>query len=128
MKRKPITCKYCDHETQAQLVVHVFANGSQNFTWECVSCGRKAPTGGPIYIDSDIVRQHLTNEEIKSLPIIMPPLVDRCAHCGQRATEEHHWAPRAIFGPEADRWPTDRLCKTCHDLWHQMVTPQLVKK
>jgi hypothetical protein len=51
----------------------------------------------------------------------------RCARCGARGAEEHHWAPRAIFGKEsADDWPKDFLCKACHDEWHRRVTPQLV--
>jgi hypothetical protein len=51
----------------------------------------------------------------------------RCARCGRRGAEEHHWSPRAIFGKdEAETWPKDFLCKACHDEWHLKVTPQLV--
>ena len=51
----------------------------------------------------------------------------RCARCGSRGAEEHHWAPQAIFGKdEANRWPKDFLCKPCHDEWHRLVTPELV--
>ena len=51
----------------------------------------------------------------------------RCAKCGVRGAEEHHWAPQAMFGKdEANRWPKDFLCKPCHDEWHLKVTPQLV--
>ena len=51
-----------------------------------------------------------------------------CSVCGNLGAENHHWAPVGIFGDEADKWPTDYLCKTCHDRWHSMVTPSLVGK
>jgi len=46
-----------------------------------------------------------------------------CAVCHSRTgTEEHHFAPRHIFGwEEAERWPKAYLCKACHDKWHQAI-------
>lgn len=49
-----------------------------------------------------------------------------CAACGRvGAREVHHWAPRHLFGDEADRWPTADLCRTCHAEWHRRVTPTM---
>ena len=31
-----------------------------------------------------------------------------------------------MFPNDANLWPTDYLCKPCHDLWHKTVTPQLI--
>lgn len=63
------------------------------------------------------------------LPVLMPDFTDRCAVCGSRGAERHHWAPKAIFGTnECEQWPKDYLCKKCHDKWHKLVTPQLVKE
>ena len=50
----------------------------------------------------------------------LPWLYDRtseiaCARCGEiSGVELHHWAPRARFGDDADRWPTGFLCRRCH--------------
>jgi hypothetical protein len=53
---------------------------------------------------------------------------NRCARCGARDVELHHWAPRAMFGEEADRWPQDYLCHDHHAEWHRTVTPGLVSE
>lgn len=44
-----------------------------------------------------------------------------CVVCGARGTELHHWAPRHLFGEEADLWPTANLCPACHTRWHTTV-------
>lgn len=41
--------------------------------------------------------------------------VDGCAEVG---VELHHWAPRSIFGEDADSWPTSELCLKHHREWH----------
>ena len=60
-------------------------------------------------------------------PIEVPPARPRhrCEVCGADGAELHHWAPTAIFGSEADRWPTSYLCPACHRRWHRLVTPML---
>jgi hypothetical protein len=102
-------------------------SGAETFLWRCGVCDQKGCFGQPFFIAKNTIRLHLTEEQIELLPIIMPHLYSRCGRCGARGCEEHHWAPIAIFGQEeADKWPKDFLCKTCHDEWHRMVTPQLV--
>ncbi len=51
-----------------------------------------------------------------------------CEHCGASPAEEHHWAPRGLFGREAFDWPTSFLCRGCHMRWHDIVTPQIVHR
>jgi hypothetical protein len=46
-----------------------------------------------------------------------------CEKCGAPYAEIHHWAPRYIFGIDADKWPTSALCRSCHEEWHRKVTP-----
>ncbi|MGH9280201.1 MAG: hypothetical protein ACRD12_19135 [Acidimicrobiales bacterium] len=41
--------------------------------------------------------------------------------CGSFGTELHHWAPTAVFGPEATLWPTAQLCPDCHAEWHRRM-------
>lgn len=49
-----------------------------------------------------------------------------CARCGSPDTQEHHWAPRHLFGfDDAETWPKSYLCRACHALWHSTVTPRM---
>lgn len=49
-----------------------------------------------------------------------------CARCGVVGpTESHHWAPRHLFGAEADSWPVSELCGPCHKRWHEVMTPKM---
>lgn len=44
----------------------------------------------------------------------------KCSHrlCTENAAEDHHSAPRSIFGKDADNWPLIPLCKQHHAVWH----------
>lgn len=121
-------CRNCKVETPWTLYRQVFANASENFVWQCSRCNTKNPGREPqLFIPKETIASRLTEEQISDLPTIMPGLYDRCARCGNRGTERHHWAPRAIFGKECESWPQDYLCKDCHDQWHRLVTPQLTQ-
>lgn len=126
-------CVGCNIERRFILHIQLAANASQNFVWVCSVCNRRNPSSTPenrtpYYISGDTVRQHLSEDQIQNLPVIMPDMFSRCVRCGSRDAELHHWAPKGIFGnDEAEMWPKDYLCKSCHDQWHRMVTPQLVK-
>ncbi|HLS01784.1 MAG TPA: hypothetical protein VK054_07385, partial [Beutenbergiaceae bacterium] len=41
--------------------------------------------------------------------------------CGLPETEQHHFAPRNIFGAEADNWPVLPLCRNHHAEWHDRM-------
>lgn len=51
--------------------------------------------------------------------------VMQCEVCGKGEAERHHWAPSCLFGDEAEKWPTSLLCRSCHQRWHKLVTPNL---
>lgn len=51
-----------------------------------------------------------------------------CVVCGSLGVELHHFAPRHLFGADADKWPTAYLCRTHHKQWHDIVTPNMCKK
>jgi len=110
----------CQH-THTRIVKQIAANGAEQCFVECLECGHnvtESKTGKP----GAFLRKP-TN--IDSLPIVRdyrtPEFV--CEVCGAIGVEEHHWAPRFIFGEEADKWPVSRLCPKCHSLWHAKVTP-----
>ena len=41
--------------------------------------------------------------------------------CQRHDTEWHHFAPRALFGDEADDYQQAWLCQYHHDRWHQIT-------
>lgn len=120
-------CRNCQRNSKWILHRQFFNNCSQNFTWNCETCNTKNPGRDPShFIAREKVETLLTSEQIDALPCLMPAMYCRCARCGGRGGESHHWAPVGIFGKEeADKWPMDFLCKDCHDQWHRLVTPAL---
>jgi hypothetical protein len=123
MKQKRGVCSKCATETLFTLHRQVFINGSDHFLWIC-ECGKKNPDDKVLFISRSKVEQHLSTNDIDEVPVLMPDLYCRCAVCGDRAVEMHHWMPRGISN-DADSWPKDYLCKKHHDLWHRLVTPNL---
>lgn len=52
-----------------------------------------------------------------------------CEVCGSiENLENHHWAPRHLFGDSADLYPISLLCKKCHLEWHSIVTPNMIEE
>ena len=119
-------CKRCARETRQEISSRVVANGVEHFGWWCLECRwwTESKLGG-YWIPKDV----LTANGVDLTVVRVAERLDepRCAKCGARGAELHHWAPQAIFTTEeANRWPKDYLCKQCHDHWHRLVTPQLV--
>lgn len=130
--RKELKCDRCKKTTTAIFHMKIARNGAESFCWQCSvpGCGAisKNPANRGIWIPKEEVQRFLSPEEIEALPRIVESPSERCVVCGDRNTEYHHWAPRAMFpNGEAENWPKDWLCKKCHDRWHAIVTPQLVK-
>lgn len=127
---KTTFCTNCQCEREVSLHLQICASGAEMFVWVCDTCNLRNPAGDKQYfIPRETVAKHLTDEQIEALPVIMPEGNGaRCVRCGRRGAELHHWAPKRIFGvKESWQWPTDYLCKMCHDAWHKLVTPELKK-
>lgn len=45
----------------------------------------------------------------------------KCARCGGRGTQLHHWAPKELF-EDAEDWPQAYLCRIHHKEWHDKLT------
>lgn len=127
MTEKNSHCRHCGFETVFRLHRQKFVNGSEHFVWVCKKCERLNPSkDGGMYIPNAKIHSTLTPDQIASLPVLMPDAFSRCVVCGSRDCELHHWAPKFLFGPDvANKWPKDYLCKSCHDLWHETVTPKI---
>ena len=120
-------CKRCGKDTTQELSKKVIASGGEFFGWWCLTCKwwTYSKTGG-MWIAKTLLESN--GIDLSSLPVVATEIGPRCVKCGQRGAEENHWAPKAIFGSEADNWPKDMLCKPCHAEWHAKVTPQFFKK
>lgn len=101
-------------------------SGAEVFPWFCRKCNRVTT-----YYERREAALAITRKNGWTLPWVETNSVRRgvsnppCERCGAQGTELHHWAPSALFGGEADDWPTSYLCVTCHARWHQVVTPNL---
>jgi len=119
-------CPRCSRETRQEVSRRVSANHAEHFGWWCLECEWwvESKLGGVWIPKETLVAGGVDLSLVRVVEILEAP---RCARCGKRGAEAHHWAPQAMFGKEeADRWPKDHLCKGCHDLWHRLVTPHLV--
>jgi hypothetical protein len=98
--------------------VSIGANGVRYLERRCTSCTGIDPQGPRFWTHSHV-------PDIAAVPVFQDNRGDTmCAHCGAREAEYHHWAPRALF-PDPELWPGSNLCRTCHEKWHSIVTPQL---
>ena len=96
---------------------YVDAGGTPKYPFYCLNCGKR--------ISGFAKRQAVekSNIEIKQLHPLQLPFI--CEACGSEGAENHHWAPWALFGNEANGWPQSYLCSTCHKKWHSIVTPNI---
>lgn len=98
-----------------------------------MNCNRSAQENGPA-LPYEEVKKVLApfGQSIDDLPIVKDNTNSQevCVVCGSPA-EWHHWAPTAYaekFGEDWSLYPTAPLCRYHHFLWHDIVTPGLVKK
>lgn len=91
------------------------AAGLKGVYW-CVTCGELAHGGS-----SWTSLRQLSADVIAALPRL-PASEESCWVCMKTAVlEEHHLAPHAQFGVEADLWPTVRVCNDCHRKWEDRM-------
>lgn len=122
-------CARCNAVTRQEVVRKRMASGAEHLAIWCLGCDHMTPSkNGQLWIDKDTVKRALKLDDLSILRLVDDGALSapRCTHCNRRGGEVHHWAPQALFA-DADKWPTDYLCKACHDLWHDTVTPQLRK-
>lgn len=79
----------------------------------CARCGQ-----GRSLLPHDDVRR--AGIDIDGLPLLGDYRGSLCIRCGALGAEMHHWAPQALFD-DADDWPIDPLCPSCHARWHRIT-------
>lgn len=98
------------------------ANGSFQAIWTCERCSYR----------STPVPHQFVPVDMRALPIIIDYAGQfaRCIvrGCDADEVELNHFGPRAVFGADAERWPTGYLCPTHHREWGERVTPQLNRR
>lgn len=108
-------CKQCG-STDIYYGVVIISSGAKVVRLMCRSCGKNAIRPGFNFKASAF--------NLDELPIIddyrenNPP----CSVCDKSGTEYHHFAPRNVFGAEADRWPGAWLCVKHHREWHDRMS------
>jgi hypothetical protein len=105
------TCDKCSKPPVWGIAKYITASGQVRYPWYCRQCGHM----------SNIYEPH--HDHLIYTMVVTKADECQCERCGKMGAELHHWAPSAIFGPDADRWPVGFLCQPCHAEWHQLVTP-----
>lgn len=82
----------------------------------CKQCGYKTC----VYVPKNIVETHAISVGVQ-LSYETPKDARTCDVCGEVGAEEHHWAPRYLFGDDCEKWPKGFLCQKCHSLWHKVM-------
>jgi hypothetical protein len=118
-------CTLCAEETSQVIGKTLTASRAEVFSWFCTECRKiQQSKHGGYYIPKDEIRSHVENKggSLGDIPVFDVKEAPRCERCGRRGAELHHWAPREIFGDEeAELWPKDFLCVTCHLDWHGKI-------
>lgn len=125
-------CKKCG-SSSVKIGVSNTQSGSTIYPYFCSDCGyvsggncasksaamQYAATHGPLKYVKTRTQQWMEKNQIEE---------KKCEVCSAHGVEEHHWAPKHLFGDDAERWPKSYLCRSCHAKWHAVVTPLMSKK
>ena len=108
---------------QAQLHRYPTGRGAGHLGFYCVACRRYPRPDPPKQSPWVSLRSTgLTLKQAMGLPLVPGVSQPRCQVCGSLGgCELHHLAPRNVFGPTADDWPTVLVCHDCHAHWHRMM-------
>lgn len=101
------------------LGVIICADGRPQYKLRCRACNTTGSPVGRSLLEAwgytpDSLEWHQVNEARQYDPCSVKD-------CATTPTEYHHFAPRNIFGAEADEWPYLPLCRPHHVEWHQRM-------
>jgi hypothetical protein len=85
----------------------------------CLDCGKWATD------KTWVGKDEFTEAQVKAMPLeadYRNPDHPCCViGCNGIGVEWHHFAPKHLFGPDADRWPGAWVCVTHHLEWHRLT-------
>ena len=90
----------------------------------CQDCDRRA-TNEPW-----LPKSQFTAEQIASMPVhdnYTGGAVCQYKDCNATGIEWNHYAPRALFGEDAENWPIGPLCRAHHRTWHTGLEKKLMR-
>ncbi len=120
-------CKRCNSIQPVTLGQFINRASHISYGLRCDTCNGNVPDSkGRIWIPKEDLKTAGIDSE--SVPLLSFSSGNRCAKCGERGAQLHHWAPKHLFNHGADYWPTDYLCDDCHLKWHNLVTPNMCRK
>lgn len=127
MSQRPTSCPHCENQLSLittgntggiEFVKQEGTSGYRIFA-RCITCNATVASNG-LWLAHSL----FTDDEIAQMPWDGSAQDKRepCTVCGVPAKLElHHLAPREMFGDECERWPQVRVCRRCHECWHNVV-------
>jgi hypothetical protein len=114
----PAITEICGHCGYHEYIYErcIFANGKTHIAKICRRCNQ--------YFNPKRVFVGLPyGVEIDNLPIRFDNRTTNvaCEVCGCVGAELHHWAPKVVFGDEAEDWPKSYLCPEHHEYWARKI-------
>lgn len=96
-------------------------NGALALRWVAMCCQELLPTHGVSVPHSAITSLDFSVNQLPACGGNESDVPCDVPGCGAAGSEKHHWAPRAVFGPECEGWPVSYLCPKHHAEWHQRM-------
>lgn len=120
-------CHKCHKIKSVKLRKQIMSSGGIQVMWYCLDCESSA---NQKFVKKSIANAILSpfQKTVKDLPTVVDYSQKVfCIVCGSNGAEFHHWLPQCFAEQVEDhsRWPGAYLCKECHDIWHELVTPYL---
>ena len=120
---QPVWCVNCgsDNVEYQKTLCHSHSDEDPriHISLYCLDCGKIATGKGKPFISRD----KFTDEQIAAMPVRVDNRDEThvcCVRgCDRTGVELNHFAPRHLFGAEADDWPVGWLCTPHHREWHQ---------
>lgn len=132
-------CPDCGQTGNVHLLRTVQINGNSLVKWHCETCEKFASQALPharVLHYFSYLRQRYPERNIPTSIDDIQTAIDfregePCYICGAvRGTEFHHFLPQTFrhnprVAPNWETWQTCgvRLCRPCHELWHELVAP-----
>ena len=113
-------CTRCSTFTDVYLRRKINSDGSEMVFEVCIVGGKphRLEARTSHLSRAEVIRKGI---RISDIPLIANEAKIECqvVGCDEPGVQWHHWAPRSIWGEQADDWPGALLCRTHHAEWHK---------
>ena len=133
-------CAHCGQTDSVHLIRNIQINGNSLIYWHCDDCDKRTSQA----LSHQSVLRYLQfiryrRPDLTNIPTAIADIrtgydhraSEPCFVCGSmNGTEYHHFLPFAFYDdprvkPNWRQWDQCgvRLCRPCHELWHELVAP-----